>query len=177
MTILQHRADEVSTPAALTGKTAKAWRVDLETLFSNTNSDLLNNSAVALWVIECAWAHPIWHSYLMTLIHLRPLAHCSKGVKFYLHGATHEMWIHALDPDGNRQALINGRPSGEVCPMLTPINFAAQFIEPGDYQAIVRCEKAIQQICDGLLSPDTDQQRSWIHLFGNNMVVRKLLDS
>lgn len=177
MTISQHAIDAVSTPPSLTGKTAKAWLVDLEALFRNTNSDFLSNSAVALWVIECSWAHPIWHSYLMTLIHLRPLEKCAKDVKFYLKGATHEMWIHALDPDGNRQALINGRPSGEVCPMLTPINFTAQFIEPNDYQAIVRCENAIQKICDGLLSPDTDQQRHWIHLFGNNMVARKRLDS
>ena len=162
--------DPINLTPTLSGSASRAWRCDLDALRKRHNRAPEDDGTVAMWVIEAPWAHPIWHSYHMALIHLRPMPD-GRRTRIYLEGATHEIWLHALDPEGKRQPLIEGFMWGpETCQPLTPKNFAAQFTEPGDEAATARCEKAIQRICDGALSPDTDYIRHWMHLFGSNML-------
>lgn len=165
--------DSITSVPQFTGPSGRAW-LCLPPLYREEPGFKEGSYAdVASWVIEVPRAHPWWHSYSMTLIHLRPLPD-DRPTKFYLAGATHEIWLYALTPDGSRQKLIDGHsPGGEACNFLIPLNFAAQFIEPSDEDAVKRCEAAIQRVCDGTLSPDTDHIRTWMHSFGDNMVKDK----
>jgi hypothetical protein len=155
--------DQITSTPTFTGSAGRAW-------LTHSPREPGDSADVASWVIEAPGAHPLWHSYFMMLIHLRPLPVPQQTI-FYLGGATHEIWLYALHPDGSRQKRIDGYAEG--CDLLVPLNFAAQFIEPSDEVAVKRCEAAIQRVCDGTLSPDTDYIRSWMHLFGDNMVKDK----
>lgn len=82
--------DEVAMEPAITGAHGRGWACDLEEgrrlLADRANDD----ATVAMWVIEARYAHPVWHSYLLVLVHLRPMADLRETV-FYLQGATHEL--------------------------------------------------------------------------------------
>ena len=51
----------------------KAWRFDLDAIRMRMKADPASDAAVDAWLIEAPWAHPVWHSYLVMLIHLRPI--------------------------------------------------------------------------------------------------------
>ena len=90
----------------------------------------------------------------------------------YVPRVTHEIVLHALDPDGRRQPLINGEAnfSGSI-KFLKPVNFAAQFTEASDGAADLRVRDAVRRVCEGALSPDTDYIYQWVELFGGNMLA------
>jgi len=150
----------------------KAWKVDLAAFRAKLDVRPEDDGTVAVWIVEAPWAHMIWHSYAVILLHLRPLPDAST-TKIYLDGATHELGVYALDPDGKREPLIRGAAGfgdAGAANFLTPLNFAAQFVEPSDAAASERIEKTVRAICAGKLSPDTDFIRTWMHLFGDNMI-------
>lgn len=172
------RAD-IKTPVTLKpdieGPHGRAWRVDLAALrrtLGLTEAEVREKDAtLGIWIVEAPWAHPIWHSYAIFLVHLRPMAD-ERATKLYFEGATHEFWLYAYEPDIDRRAVIEGKlaPS-KGC--MTPLNFAAQIAMDDDPQAIARVEDAIKDICDGKLSPDTDFRRQWDERFGNAMIKRE----
>lgn len=147
---------------------AKAWRVDLAEARTARKVAAESDATLDIWIVEAPWAHPAWHSYGIVLIHLRPMPD-NRPTKIYLAGATHEMWVYALDPREDRNVML--RTGGLA--WLQPSNFAAQFIEPSDEAAQARIEKAVHRICEGKLSPDTDYIRHWMHLFGDHMIKDK----
>ncbi len=159
--------DVVTIEATLTGAHGRAWRVDLDDCYRAAGKARDEGAEIAMWIVEARFAHPLWHSYWIELVHLRPFAD-KRPTKFYLEGATHEVWVYALDPNHSRDQMIR---SGAVN-ALTPKNFAAQFIEPSDEAAAERVQQAVRMICDGKLSPDTDFIRSWAALFGDNMIKK-----
>lgn len=168
-----HKLDEITNAPDFTGNHGRAWRCNISAIRERLGVSEEDDSTLGFWLMEAQWAHPVWHSYLMVLVHLRPMRD-KRPTKFYLDGATHEMWLYALNPAGNRQKVIDGEGIGpHSCQWLTPMNFAAQFIELTDELATARCEDAVQKVCDGKLSPDTDFIRHWMHLFGDNMIKDK----
>lgn len=125
------------------------------------------DATIRSWIVEAPWAHPMWHSYVIIVIHLRPMP----GIKtlFYVNNATHEIHLYALDPLVFRTGLIKGDVTYyPYC--LTPINFAAQMVEKDDAAAVDKAFAAVRDICEGKLNPDTDARASWIERFGGNMV-------
>lgn len=161
-------ADPMTAPVTIDG-IARAWRMDLDAIrkFRHISAD--NDGTLDMWLIEAPWANLAWHSYVIILIHLRPLPD-NRSTKFYLDGASHEIWVYALNPDADRNEMLR---TGQIR-FLTPINFASQFIESDDDAARQRVEKAVRMICEGKLSPDTDYIRHWMYLFGDNMIKDKL---
>jgi len=153
------------------GAAGKAWRVDLDRLRQSLGPSI-DDSTVSTWVIEAPWAHPVWHSYTICLIHLRPMPGSQFQPKFHLEGATHEFSLFALSPEAPRAEIILGQVS-PISHVLTPMNFGSQFIEIEDRLAIERIEKSIQEICHGKLSPDTDWQRDWIKRYNNAMIKKE----
>jgi len=145
----------------------KAWRMDLDAIRHRLKQPAETDAAVDAWLVEAPWAHPLWHSYLIILIHLRPMPGFEAPILYNPH-ATHEMHVCALDPAGDRDRLL-AESIGYYCRTLEPINYAAQIVEVTDDLARARVRKAVEMICRGDLSPDTDYRAQWIALFGDNM--------
>lgn len=159
--------DPISAPPSIMNIAGRAWRLDLDRVYTRNGKPRLGH--VASWLIEAPWAHPCWHSYSINLIHLRPLQGIPDPV-IYLPGATHELWVHALDPNESRQEMMG---TG-IFRNLDPMNFGAQIIAETDAAAVQRVEReAVLPICLGELSPDTDFLNAWTALFGDNMVRRR----
>lgn len=157
----------VLIPPDLIGDNGKAWLCHIKTghIIKKIKSE--QDACICHWVVEAIWAHPAWHSYSVFCQHLRPMVGYDKPVKFHLEDATHELVVFALDPQKNRESLINtGLVEGR---WLQPPNFAAQFIELNDDLARGRIRSTVQEIVDGRLSPDTDFRPDWVHRFGGNM--------
>ena len=120
------------------------------------------------WVITAPWAHPLWHSYILHLIHLRPMGDGRKTL-FYVPGATHEMMLFALDPEYPLEPIVMGQARAQ---WLRPGNFAAQFISPSDEMARRRIRDTVSLICAAGLNPDTDAISQWVALYGDAMVKK-----
>lgn len=115
---------------------------------------------MSAWIVYAPWAHPGWHSYLLSVVHLRE----SEGAKppvINLPGATHELMLLALDPGYPLQAR-------RLPHFLTPPNFVGQFVADSDEAAAERVAGDVRDICAGLLNPDTDALRQWIARYGDN---------
>lgn len=160
--------DTVAARAVFIGEHGQAWRCDLENMCKVQQVDPEAFGTVAGWIVEAPWAHPLWHSYGVVLLHLRPLP---KGAEPIIHlpGATHELIVFALDPDAKREELISEAFGNSF---LHPANFAAQFIEMTDDGAIAQVEDSIRRICAGSLNPDTDALRQWVALWGDSMIKK-----
>jgi hypothetical protein len=148
--------DTITVPPTLTGKHGRAWRITLDHRHRATDT-------IDVWLIEAPWAHPVWHSYAISLARLR------EGDVFYLPCATHELVLFALNPAKSRQDMLGAN----AVHILEPPNFAAQIVEVEDTLARERVTSAVEKILKGELSPDTDFRRMWIALFGNNMVRKE----
>jgi len=162
--------DPITTLATIVGPETRAWQIDLTA--ARDRARLAPDAVVAHWLIEAPWAHPVWHSYSIVCVHLRPQP--DQPLKIYMDGATHEMLVLALSPKGARQRLLEYAAFGcHGAPQyLTPINFAAQFIEITDELASDRVTQAVELVCTGALSPDQDHVSQWVRLFGANMIRR-----
>jgi hypothetical protein len=162
--------DNVTLPPAIIGPYGRAWFCDNGAGRKQMGIRDDSDATLAHWVVEAPYAHPVWHSYSIVLLHLRPMFD-DRPTIFYVDGATHEMWVYALNPGVDREPLIKtGIVDGS---WLFPGNFGAQFIEIADELAALRIKQAVQSICDGQLSPDTDHQRAWQALFGSNMIKKE----
>lgn len=160
--------DNVTTPPLVTGPHSRAWQCNMAVARKLNGIRAEDDGTLVHWLIEAPWAHPVWHSYSLVLVHLRPMPGNPGDTVFYLDGATHELWLFAVDPKKDRNPMIS---TGLIdhC-WMPPMNFGAQFIELDDDLAMIRISYAVQAICDGKLSPDTDYTHQWIELFGDNMI-------
>lgn len=147
----------------IVGPHGRAWRSNLAVARKKAENE---DATLAIWIINAAWAHPIWHSYALFLVHLRPIAD-NRETLIYLEGATHELHLHALDPDKPLAPAIAGEKAPSV---LTPPNFCAQLVRSSDDEALKDVQTSVSDICDRKLSPDTDFRQQWIALYGDNML-------
>ena len=152
----------------LVGHLGKAWLVDLDAACKRAGKLKSESCALDQWIVEASWAHPIWSHYWVSLMHLRSIPNTPDAM-IYLEGATHEIGVVAIDPTHSVEAMVAGGPIFS----LDPSNFGAQFIEPDDAAANKRIRVAVELICEGKLSPDTDFIGQWIALFGDNMIKKK----
>lgn len=145
----------------LIGPWGKAWKADLDGLRKRLVGDDRNvdDASIISWVVYAPWAHPMWHSYWIFLVHLRPLPG-GKPPVIHMPGATHEMMLYAADPRF-RPALDN------IAKFLVPGNFVGQFKVASDEEAAARVQKDVKDIIEGKLNPDTDALQMWIARYGN----------
>lgn len=165
--------DAVEIAPTLTGPGGKAWELDMPAILRRMGADADRSCAVGCWIVEAPWAHPMWHSYVISVVHLRPMPKLPAPI-IHVPGATHEIVVDALDPDYSRTLAIT---EGKICRM-TPTNFAAQFIEPNatpelqDAAAKARGLASVEAILAGDLSPDTDFIKMWVARFNGAMLKR-----
>lgn len=152
----------------IVGTHGSAWMIDIARICERHDTKDGEHASVASWVVHAPWAHPLWHSYALILIHLRDLPNVSPA-RIHLPDATHELILNALDPDACFQEIIQGEADAmRWC--LSPGNFAAQFIAENDDDAGARIAETVVMVCNGELNPDTDARSQWVRLFGDNMV-------
>lgn len=142
----------------------QAWEYDLEKMgqFNKLDGE---HGTISLWLVKAAWAHPWWHSYIISTIHLRPIAELPPP-RMYLPDATHEILVEALTPDWKYEDLLE-LPHRHA---LQPANFAAQWKATGDEGAKMYVRETVELICKGELSPDTDFISLWVERFNDSMM-------
>lgn len=161
--------DPIEKTPDVSGPHGRAWMCDLAEGRLVKKINLEDDATLVAWLIEAPWAHPIWHSFVLYMVHLRPMPDARKTT-LYLEDATHEFWVYALDPDKSRHLFLQTATDPAV---LHPVNFAAQFHELSDDLAMERIKGTVQMICDGKLSPDTDHTGArglWAKLFNSRMI-------
>lgn len=163
---MSNARDRIDTLPSVAGPHGLAWTCDLDAIRNRLGVAGADDAMLALWVVEAPWAHPLWHSYLISLVHLRPLPDNRRTI-FYLPDATHELIVSALDPEAAREPVILGLANAAT---LQPDNFGAQFVAAADATARNVIKTTVQSICDGFLNPDTDARIQWVELFGDNMM-------
>lgn len=158
-------------PPTTRGRFGAAWRVDLGAVRRRAGAGAAADAMVAHWIIEAPWSSEVVHSYSLIVVHLRfSLLHAP--VVRYLEGATHEVALIALHPGADRAALLAAPASTDV--WLRPAVFGAQIAASDDAAAVSRAGHAIDLICAGRLSPHPTHVRSWVELFGDNMMRRSM---
>jgi hypothetical protein len=158
--------DPITAPPIIIGAHGRAWLCDLAAFRERQSIPADQFAMLCHYLIEAPWAHPAWHSYCISLVHLRPLSDNDTPI-IYLDGATHEFILSALNPERDRNALLLGKVGDHF---LSPLNFAAQFIAASDAAAIERIRETVGDIVNGTLSPDTDFRSLWIARFGDAMM-------
>lgn len=162
--------DPIADVPVVHGPHGRAWLCNLTEGRRIMNVPPEKDAGLDHWIVEAPWAHPAWHSYSILLMHLRDIPGMARPL-FHIPEATHELLVHALNPDNARQELLGtGIPNHHF---LTPINFGAQFIEITDALARERVRNSVQMICDGKLSPDVDFQQQWVALYNNSMIKKE----
>lgn len=149
----------------LTGARGSAWRSDVEGMARRRPAGPPKELTVAAWIATAPYAHPLWHSYAIGCISLRHVDGWP-AAQIMLPGATHEIFVIALDPD--HPVPLNDAPRH-----LTPLNFAGQFVAESDAAAAERVERAVQDVIDGRLNPDTDYIRHWMYRFSDSNIRDK----
>lgn len=164
------KPDEVTTPPTMSAEHGRAWEIDLpkirEYFRTAEGRDNPNDNGIAAWVVEAPWAHPVWHSYWLALIHLREIPG-GEPVWRKEPTRTHQLFVMALNQDHPREALLKGEDRPHF---LMPLNFSGQFEAADDEAAIARVRGTVQLIIEGKLSPDTDFLRMWVQLYGADLV-------
>lgn len=151
-------ADE--TEPDLKGPFGKAWKADVPSLLTRHPEEIAKAPAsIAGWYVFAPRAHPFWSYYGIACISLTVEIKGVPAPKIYKEGATHEIFVAALNPD--MRPAIN-----ETYDFLTPLNFSGQFIAESDEDARAKVEFAIKEIVNGLLNPDTDFISQWVERFG-----------
>lgn len=160
-------SDPIDKPPDLSNHHGRAWLCDQAEGLRRKGIKPEDDATLAHWVVEAPYAHPFWHSYSVVLIHLREMPD-KRVMKIYKPGATHEVWVYAMDPGKDRRPVVEtGIVDGA---WLSPGNYAGQFIAESDEDALAAVRAAVLRVCHGTLSPDTDYHWQWVHLFGNDMV-------
>lgn len=157
--------DQVKNPPTLKTSFGAAWELSIEDLRKKAGVSDNDDCSVAAWVVFCPWAHMLWSYYYISAVHLRPTAKFPSP-KILLMGATHEIFVAALDP----QKVPNlDNPCNT---WLKPLNFAGQWIvnernNPIDLDkaAALKVRRSVEEILSGVLSPDTDYRSLWVRAY------------
>lgn len=175
--MLTHTEDYIAKTPDMMGVAGRAWGLQLSTLREILRWPVETDPTVAAWLVEVPRPHPIFHSYYVFAMHLRPLPgrfpdppHVRKF------GATHEFWLYAAHPEFPRAPIIMGQAKPQY---LAPPNFIGQFgtnpqLGPVVADAMARrfiLNMVISPMVAGSLSPDTDQQQQWVDRFGDEMLI------
>ncbi|WP_127144087.1 hypothetical protein [Pelagibacterium montanilacus] len=119
------------------------------------------------WWLHAPWAHPLWHSYLVSLADLTtPTA---RPPKLMAPEVTHELLVCALNPSVPKETWP---PQ-----LLQPINHGYQFRAEDDRAAEARIVSVMEAISAKRLNPDTDARSSWDTLFedGHTLHVNTIM--
>lgn len=99
-------------------------------------------------------AHPMWHDYMLSLVHLRPVEGMP-APSLQRENSSHELICYALNPDANNQPT-----NFDSFKVLTPMNLVFQFEGLTDDQAKEAFALYLTALSTGTMSPDTDYRNA-----------------
>lgn len=108
-------------------------------------------------------AHPIWHTYMLSIVHLRPISEAPPAILRFS-DSSHEIAILALDPDCSPYPHV----ARSVRPLMPP-NLAHQIRGRTDQTALTLFGAFVTALSSGELNPDTDacsSQIEWLERWG-----------
>jgi hypothetical protein len=97
-------------------------------------------------------AHPVWHSYVVSLVHLRPLPELPPPNLAH-QDSSHEIMVIALDPD-----FAPDPTDKSTLHPLHPPNLNHQLRGRTDETALALFNAFVQALSTGGLNPDTDHR-------------------
>ncbi len=115
---------------------------------------------VASWLLTAPAAHPVWTQYALVVVRLRDDVPGFPPPHRRFVGATHELLVLALNPDGGPYTGA-ALAEGKVLPYLMPPNLVEQF-EATDHEMQDLASLAAQAVAHGILNPDTDGRAAWL---------------
>jgi hypothetical protein len=135
------------------GVAGKAWNV-------NTAENLIKRpdfqGSIAAYLVHAPQAHPFWSYYFIGVVHLRDIPNTPPPNKHFS-DAEYEFSIWSIDPE----AL----PDLETphFKLLTPPDLLLQIerFNKDDNFAGSICEKMVDMIIEGRMSPDSDFRSAW----------------
>lgn len=131
-----------------------------ELIYTLDQSDPLDwTGSIGTWFIDAPGQSIAWQRYLLSCVHLRPIAGESRPVQLKFPGATHELVMAALDPETKPDPL---KP--ETMRILHPLNLCEQIIVGNDAQASEILALCARCVAEGKLwaePPLSGQREPW----------------
>lgn len=115
-------------------------------------------ATVATWWLHCPGQSPGWDTYLLSVVHLRPIDGAHEAV-INVAGASHEVVLAALNP-----ALGPVPNDNDTWQRLTPLNVVEQVQLPDDDTARELAALTARGVVDGTLwaePPLSGQREPW----------------
>lgn len=137
------------------GGAGRAWCIPNRSTHPDHAAGLIS------YLLDVPGAHPFWHRWALSVIHLRPI-HNVRPAVIRLPGATHEIIIASIDPKWAPVEDMDDLGFSRGVPYLRPIDVMHQFIVRGDVDAVQLGTLCARAVCDGILSPDQDHRSAWV---------------
>jgi len=134
-----------------TGRGGSAWRLPPHERWPTT---------LASFLLDVPGAHPHWHRWMLSVVHLRDAAGFPPAT-VTLAGAAHELVVGAIHPDWEPDGTVDDLGVSRGVPFLRPLDVIRQFIVRSDEDAARLAERCTRAVTDGVLSPDQDWRRIW----------------
>lgn len=137
------------TDAIPTGPHGTAVRIDIPNIAKA-------GQTVDYWIVTAPGWHPLWSQYVIAAVRLDDDAPGFPPPTRHFDGATHELFVLALDPEHGPYGADEIRHYWEhpPLPILVPVNMAHQFIATDD-ELRQMCWNAVWAVVNGVLNPET----------------------
>lgn len=126
---------------------------------------------VDAWLLTTPAYHPLWSQYMLGVVRLRKGIPGFPDPHYQFEGATHELNVVALNPEGGTYdpATFFDQP----IKFLTPVNIAEQF-EATDDELRKLAWFAAAAVVHGIANPETADAPSSIRFSWKTMLVKTL---
>lgn len=108
------------------------------------------SATIACWFCELVGIHPVWTRFMLSVVHLRPIAN-TQPPNLRFEAATHELMVVSLNPETGPVATDLASWT-----YLTPFNIVHQFTVHADSAAEQLSGLLVQAMLEGQLEPDPD---------------------
>jgi hypothetical protein len=130
---------------------------------------------VCSWLLTAPAAHPLWTQYALSVVRLRDDAPGFPPPRRQFTGATHELFVVALNPEHGPftvEKMLGYQDTGAM-PHLLPVNVAHQVEATDDEARLLACYAATA-VVHGLLCPETSDAPERIRMNWTASMVKTL---
>jgi hypothetical protein len=154
---VKYQGTAITAPPDAAGVFGRAWRLTMLPVGQRPTPD--QDGTVSGWIVHRPGAHLLWDHFLLSAIHLRPIANV-RDPKLTRADQTHEICFIALNPEHPLPSslVVDGAFQFRF---LRPIDLVHQFAVGNDAQAAELLDLCVHAIVDGGGNPDQDHRSAW----------------